>query len=383
MLHQEHPPLGKLLIAIGTGIFGDNPLGWRAMSAIFGSLTLVAMFLWSLALFGDLARSLWITAITFFNQIIYVQSRIAMLDIFLMAFCTLSLAFFTLSLKERQESRSLGFAILMGVSLGLATACKWSGMFLLFGIVMVALLLGLLRGWRVRFEDPREADFFRPDIWTAITPSKAVMVLGLIPLLTYFSTYVPQMIHAGSILEFVDSHRRMYEIMSGNSGTHPYSSQWFEWPAMTRPVWYLFHLAGNDFVPWSAQNQAQAVLAIANPVVLITGEIAVVFGALRWIVTRDINAMIVTVGFFSQYLPWAVNPKGLEFFFYYFPSILCVGPALGLVLFRDGLDQLNWPAIGLIGAAGLCFAFFMPVLTAHVGVSPGRFDSLIWFPSWR
>ncbi len=45
MMHEEHPPLGKLLIALGLWLFGDNPFGWRAMSAIFGALAVSATFL--------------------------------------------------------------------------------------------------------------------------------------------------------------------------------------------------------------------------------------------------------------------------------------------------------------------------------------------------
>ena len=33
----------------------------------------------------------------------------------------------------------------------------------------------------------------------------------------------------------------------------------------------------------------------------------------RWLVRRELGAAIVVVAFFSQYLPWIVNPKGLEF----------------------------------------------------------------------
>ena len=149
------------------------------------------------------------------------------------------------------------------------------------------------------------------------------------------------MIHEGTILEFFASQRRMIAIMTGNSATHPYSSLWYEWPAMTRPVWYLFHVEGVDAAAWSADNPAQAIVALANPLVLYSGEAAILFAAWRWIVRREIDAMIVTVAFFSQYLPWALNPKGLEFFYYYFPALLCAGPALALAFFRDGARPRN------------------------------------------
>ncbi len=33
----EHPPLGKLIITGGIAIFGDNPIGWRFFSIVFGT----------------------------------------------------------------------------------------------------------------------------------------------------------------------------------------------------------------------------------------------------------------------------------------------------------------------------------------------------------
>src|SRR5277367_7016475 len=162
MLHQEHPPLAKTLIAVSLWLFGDNPLGWRAMSALFGAVTMVAMGLWSFALLADLRQTLWTCAITFFDAIVFVQARIAMLDIFLMAFCVAALAFFTLSMKDVGARRIRAYPLAMGASLGFAGACKLSGFFLWFGLLAIVGLIGLLRLWRVRFDDPRRSDFYTP-----------------------------------------------------------------------------------------------------------------------------------------------------------------------------------------------------------------------------
>jgi dolichyl-phosphate-mannose--protein O-mannosyl transferase len=383
MLHQEHPPLGKLLIACGMLIFGDDPLGWRAMSALFGALMLVAIFVWSYALLRDAGQALWACLVTGFNFFVYVQARVAMLDIFLMAFCVLGFAFFTFSLKEKGSARrSFVYAMLMGVSFGLAGACKISGFFPLVGVVGVRLLVGLLKLWRVRFETPRETDFFAPDVWSALTPGKSLLALLVAPFLAYFATYLPQMLHEGTILEFFASQRRMIAIMTGVSATHPYSSLWFQWPVMTRPVWYLFHVEGAGGAQWGAAHPAQAVVAMASPLVLFAGEAAILAAAWRWIVRRETDAMIVTVAFFSQYLPWTLNPKGLEFFYYYFPPLLCAGPALALAFFQRARPR-NLLALGFLVLAGLLFVFFLPVLSAQFAVDPDAFSNRIWFASWR
>ena len=36
--NTEHPPLAKELIAVGMGMFGDDPIGWRAMPVLAGAM---------------------------------------------------------------------------------------------------------------------------------------------------------------------------------------------------------------------------------------------------------------------------------------------------------------------------------------------------------
>ena len=76
------------------------------------------------------------------------------------------------------------------------------------------------------------------------------------------------------------------------------------------------------------------------------------------------------------------NPKGLEFSYYYFPSVLCLGPALALVFFRErGRGGRGGARVSR--AAGLGFVFFLPMLAAGIGVGPAGFTERMWLPSWR
>jgi dolichyl-phosphate-mannose--protein O-mannosyl transferase len=384
ILRPEHPPLGKMLIEASIALFGDNPLGWRAASVLAGAVTLTAVFAWSRALLGNTGQALFATAVTLCDGILYVQSRVAMLDVFLMAFGALALTFFTLALKERSSSRrALIFANLCGLSLGLATACKLSGLFLWAGMVAILLLIGLMRLWRVRFEEPRAEDFYASREWPALSLGGAIVAFFAAPLLGYFLTYLPQIVRVGSVVEFFAAQRRMIDIMTGVSATHPYSSLWYAWPAMTRPVWALFQVVGGNAGAWSAQHPALSIVGLANPFVFYPGEIAILFCLWLWIARRNVNGMIVAVAFFAQYLPWAVNPKGLEFFYYYFPSILCLGPALALALFRSGVTTRFGPALGFLVVAALAFAFFLPVYSAQFPLDPDGFAARIWFEGWR
>ena len=92
MLNPMHPPLAKQLIALSIRSFGDNPLGWRYPGALFGALAIVAIYLCGLALFAAQGPAIAAALIAFFNQMLFVQSRIAMLDIFALAFSLLAIA---------------------------------------------------------------------------------------------------------------------------------------------------------------------------------------------------------------------------------------------------------------------------------------------------
>ena len=382
ILHQEHPPLAKFLIATGMAIFGDNPFGWRFMSAVFGALTVLGVMLWTFALLESLPAALWVAVVTVLDGVVFVQARIAMLDIFLLAFTAFALFFFTFSLKTKAQVIGDMCVILTGLCLGFAGACKWSGWFLAYGLISFVLLNGLLSQWRVRFENPSPTDFYLPDSLYAWRPANAVVGFGLAPFSAYLLSYLPQIIHAGSLFEFYATHKRMIEIMSGHSPDHPYMSLWYSWPLMLRPIWYLFEAPGPNAAEWSAEHPAHAIVGMANPAVLFFGELAVLLAVARWIGRRELAPAIVLVAFFSQFLPWALNPKGLEFFYYFYPSIVCLGPALGLALFSENRAGRALPLL-LLAICFASFVFFLPVWAAGIGVSPDAFNARMWLTSWR
>src|ERR1700704_2388156 len=125
MLNPMHPPLAKQLMALSIRTVGDVPLGWRYPSILFGSLAIVAMYLCGLALFAAQVPAIAASLLAFFNQMLFVQSRIAMLDIFALTFGLFAIAAFMHGF--RRERPHLWFA-LAGIGLGLSAACKWSGL---------------------------------------------------------------------------------------------------------------------------------------------------------------------------------------------------------------------------------------------------------------
>src|SRR5262249_49586275 len=125
VLNPMHPPLAKELIALSIASFGDSAFGWRYPAALFGAHSIVAVYLCALALFEVQASAIAAALIAFFNQMVFVQARIAMLDIFALAFSTLAIAAFMRGFRTIRPHRWFALA---GIGFGCAAACKWSGL---------------------------------------------------------------------------------------------------------------------------------------------------------------------------------------------------------------------------------------------------------------
>ena len=95
-----HPPTGKWLIAAGIKIFGFTSFGQRFMAALFGVLLVLLVYL----LAGKLFHNRWISIVSGFlvatDFLLIVESRTAMLDIFLAFFVVLGFLFVSMD-RER------------------------------------------------------------------------------------------------------------------------------------------------------------------------------------------------------------------------------------------------------------------------------------------
>lgn len=373
VLNREHPPLAKELMAAGIAVWGDTPWGWRFMSALFGAIALVALYFWTLALFGDPAPALWATALTLADQFLYVEARIATLDVFMAAFTLCALAAFTASWREGAPVRALMLAT--GIFLGLATACKWTGLFTVALWLVVLAAVAVLRRWRVRFDEPRATDWFRPELWAAMRAGDWILCLGA-PVVVYAATFLP--ITGLSLPDLVRLHAVMWHDQASLSiAGHPYASAWFTWPVLARPIWFLFE-------PDAAVAGAyRAIVFLGNPVVFWCGIPALIACLGAFVRSRRFDAFMIGAAFASLYFAWAVVPRGLGFLYYYFPAGLAVGPALAFAFYRTVLGRYpvaRWLYLALAVAS---FAYFLPISSAAMTVTLPSYNQLMWFPSWR
>ena len=121
----EHPLLGKTLIAAGMLLFGDDPLGWRALSTWAGTAIVGGVFgiVW---LMTRRTRAAAIgAALTILNFMVLVQARIAMLDGFMAAFVVLAVAAMGWAMRGSPVQSRWRWG-LGAVLLGLAVGTKWA-----------------------------------------------------------------------------------------------------------------------------------------------------------------------------------------------------------------------------------------------------------------
>ncbi len=83
--NTEHPPLGKLLMALSMLLFGDNGIGWRVPSVVAGMVALWAMYR-IVRTSGETARfGVLVVAILAFDNLTLVHGRIGTLDMMALA----------------------------------------------------------------------------------------------------------------------------------------------------------------------------------------------------------------------------------------------------------------------------------------------------------
>jgi dolichyl-phosphate-mannose--protein O-mannosyl transferase len=368
ILNPMHPPLAKQLIALSIRSFGDTPLGWRYPAALFGALAIVAMYFCGLALFAAQGPAIASALLAFFNQMLFVQSRIAMLDIFALAFGLFAMAAFIHGFKKPRPQ--LWFA-LAGLACGLSIACKWSGLFTLAVCIGIVAAVRLLQSWRTRFADGNSDDWYRPDLWLDFRYYHFAVCFLLIPTIVYLTTFIP--LYGLSPADIWEAQRKIFSDNTTTSiADHPYMSPWPSWPLLLRPVWFLFEKVGDD--------RFQAVVSLGNPLVLWPALAALAVCLRDWIATRRADAFLILAFYLGPWIAWAMLTRKISFLYYYLPSATVAGLALVYVLTRGNRPRWLLWAFVAIAAAG--FAAMVPISVAPVETSMATYLRLMLFKSW-
>jgi len=369
LLNPMHPPLAKEFMAASIRVFGDNPLGWRYPSAVFGALAIVAIYLCGLALFGSQGPALAAAALTFLNQMVFVQSRIAMLDIYALTFDLFGIAAFIAGYNRQRPEMAFALA---GLFFGLAGASKWSGFFPLGVAIAIVAAVRLLQGWRTQFAEPNAQDWYRPDRWLEFRYYHFALCFVLVPAVTYFIAYIP--VTGFSLSGFIEAQRRIFAENSAAHPAHLYMSSWPSWPLLMRPIWYQFDKISDD--------RFQAIVFLGNPLILWPALVALAICARDFIVARGTQAFLILAFYIGPWLAWAMLPRSIGFIYYYLPSATVASLALVYVLTQGERAPPRWALWAFVAASAAGFLALLPISVASMGTSMQTYQRLMIFQSW-
>jgi dolichyl-phosphate-mannose--protein O-mannosyl transferase len=365
----NHPPAGVLLISGGILLWGDVPFGWRFASVIFGAAGIVLTYRVALAFTRDRLAAVLAASLLLLDGLYFVQSRIAMLDIFGTVFSLAALLSLHSYLKSPGD-RCAAPIVRTGAFLGLALATKWNAAYLslLVGLVMLWRAVRLARrAWRDR-EDPAARAGLRVHlVWLPVG-------LVLVPALVYVVTYLAFFAAGHGVGEFVELQKQIFYYHTRLRETHPYQSSWWQWPLELRPVWY-----------WMASDGEKVanLYAGGNPLLEWLFLPAVAWLAVRFARERRRGLAPLLIGFFGQWLPWALVPR-IAFAYHFLPAVpwgaLAVGAGLAW-LWRRGPRWRMVAAAYVLLVVG-AFLFFYPIWSG-VPLERPAFEHRLWLASWR
>lgn len=353
----EHPLFGKALIAAGIALFGDTPIGWRALSTLAGTATVLSLYAVATLLTGRRRAGAVAGGLALVGNTVFVQARIAMLDTFMAALLAggLALLLWALRSERRVWAKWLGGAALLGLAVG----TKWAAL----PYVGIA-GLGLVMLW------------WRRGLPPGLRPLPALATLGGVAAAAYLLTFLPAFWYDReplTLARLLPFQVEMYRLQTQVLPAHTYQSNWWTWPSMLRPIWYFYE---------PADGAQRGVLLIANPVVAWGGLVAVAACAWWGWTQRSLANFAAAALWVASIAIWAAIPKSLGFYYYYYPSTLWLAVALAVAFDRlDAAGRRGWDEWFGAFAIGL-FAFFWPILSAAPLNGPGAFSRWAWFGGW-
>ncbi len=364
---NTHPPLGKILIALGIKLFGMNPFGWRFMGTLFGILMIPVIYIFAFKLVNDTFLSTIMSILFTFDFMHFVQTRIATIDVFVTFFIMLMYLFMFLYMREDKKQ----WLALSGISMGFGVACKWTGAYAGVGLALLFFIH--------LFQKYKTATDKKKTIQTIIkTCLFCIVFFVIIPAIIYTLSYIPfrDGTQQGLIARMLHNQVSMYNYHANVDATHPYSSWWYQWPTMYRPIWYYSGVISDSL--------KEGISAFGNPLVWWTGIAAFFYCGYKGIKEKDKTAVYLCIGYLAQYVPWFFVTR-ITFIYHYFPSVpfvvLMIGYGMKNLYVNNQFVWRKWFTVYAVCTV-LLFAAFYPVLSG-MPVSVSYVSTFLrWFDSW-
>ncbi len=361
-----HPPLGKWMMALGEALFDHgktvtfkhtiypaSPLGFRFMGAVVGTLAILITARVARRMFRSTALGVVAGALVALDGLEFVQSRTAMLDIYLLFWVIAAFGCLVVDrdwgrrrlaerltgpLGPREWGPRIGFRpwrLGAALCIGAACATKWNGAYYIPALILLALAwdfgarrtAGATGGlWvpdgvggqrkRRRFD----AWMWWNAAWRSLLPLVAVFLL--LPAVVYVASWTGWFLSNGHYAYDHDLYvhpgqswlahgwavlhgwwhyqREIWQYDVTLHASHPYLSRPWGWLLLERPVAYYYQTPGGC----GASSCATEILGIGNPALWWAAIPALIATIWVWISRHDWRAAGVITAFGFGYLPW-------------------------------------------------------------------------------
>ncbi len=414
-----HPPLGKLLIAgmgkivnfspefdfgqIGEKYNNNKYMTLRLLPTLAGTLLPLIIYLLCLEI-GFSRRSAFLAGfLIIFENSILVQARFILMDAFLLLFGFAALLFY-FKFKSHQKWSYLLFA---GIFSALSISIKWTGIAFL-GIILCLETLRLINRARMGYDGGLLGFKDRHRILSALKSTipvfrnfwSVILFLVIVPLIIYFSVFV---IHFSLLTKsgdgdafmspsfqktlignshqndlsletpsiwgkFTEINIEMYSANKTLTATHPYSSKWYAWPFMIRPIYY-----------W-VSGEAKIYL-IGNPLLWWFSTVATLLLILSMILKkewRNQTTFFLLGAYLINFLPFIFIGR-VMFLYHYLSALIFSIIILSYIIDKEKSKKVIAAIVVLVIGS---FIYFAP-LTYGLPLTASQYENRVWLSSWR
>ncbi len=390
-----HPPFAKLMTKWVGDIIGfpsninfstignvlpHEVLYLRLLPLIAGLLLPVVIYYICRNLNFSKISAFFVGFILCFENSLIVQSRFILFDSLLLLFGFLSILFYLLYTKHKTNKK---FLILSAIFVAFAFSIKWTG--LAFPLLIII------------YEIVRTKNFKKIAKIVGL-----YAIVGLVFYLAIFAIHFSYLTHSGDgdafmsdrfqktligsryendtsikpkgfFGKFIELNLEMYSANKTLTAKHDYSSTWYTWPLMLRPVFY-----------WQNQPEGQFIYLLGNPLIYWLSTIFMMSLLSLTVLDkfRNKTALFICLGFLVNFLPFIFI--GRVMFLYHYEAAL-VFAIIAIAFLLEMIPSEKAKKGIFIGIACLClitFIFFSP-LTYGLKLDDKQLNSRMWLKSWR
>jgi len=280
--------------------------------------------------------------------------------------------------------KSLKPLFLSGLFFGLGAASKWIGLYAGGGLALL-FFMAKYREYMEYHSISTNRKAKKPSWLKDFIPKHmnrtlllCIVFFVIVPAIIYGLSYIPYMSVPGPGHGFDLIFRNQRDMLNYHSvgvlgNTHGFSSSWWEWPLMRRPLeTYL----GSDM----SQGMSSTMTIMGNPAVWWVGIFAVIAAIYIAIKKKDTKMTVVFTAIAFQFLPW-IPIQRLTFIYHFFSTVPFMILSIVYVIkyLTEKYKNMRYVTYMYLVIVLILFIMFYPVLSGIEVPRTYVTEYLLWF----